>query len=41
MINDILSPKLFLPTVRKNCSSNQEKLLKSEAEGRESAKFNR
>ena len=29
----ILSPKLLLPTVRKNCSSDQEKLLKFEAEG--------
>ena len=27
-------PKLFLPTVRKNCSSDPEKLLKFEAEGR-------
>ena len=32
--NGILSPKLFRPTVRKNCSSDQEKLLKFEAEGR-------
>ena len=32
----ILLPKLFWPTVRKNCSSDQEKL---EAEGREFAKF--
>ena len=31
----ILLPKLFWPTVRKNCSSDQEKLLKFEAEGRE------
>ena len=31
----ILSPKLFGPTVRKNCSSDREKLLKFEAEGRE------
>ena len=31
--------KLFLTTVRKNCSSNGEKLLKFEAEGRECAKF--
>ena len=30
----ILLPKLFWPTVRKNCSSDQEKLLKFEAEGR-------
>ena len=28
----ILLPKLFWPTVRKNCSSDQVKLLKSEAE---------
>ena len=34
----ILLPKLFLPTVRKNCSSDREKLLKFEAEGREFAK---
>ena len=33
--NGILLPKLFWPTVRKNCSSDREKLLKSEAEGRE------
>ena len=31
----ILLPKLFLPTVRKNCSSDREKLLKFEAEGQE------
>ena len=31
--NSILLPKLFRPTVRKNCSSDQEKLLKFEAEG--------
>ena len=35
----ILLPKLFWPTVRKNCSSDREKLLKFEAEGRECAKF--
>ena len=35
----ILLPKLFWPTVRKNCSSDQEKLLKLEAEGQEFAKF--
>ena len=35
----ILLPKLFRPTVRKNCSSGQEKLLKLEAEGREFAKI--
>ena len=31
--------KLFWPTVRKNCSSDGEKLLKFEAEGRGFAKF--
>ena len=36
---DILLPKLFWPTVGKNCSSDREKLLKFEAEGREFAKF--
>ena len=36
--NGILLPKLFWPTVRKNCSSDREKLLKFEAEGRELAK---
>ena len=36
--NGILLPKLFWPTVRKNCSSDQEKLLKFEAKGREFAK---
>ena len=36
--NGILSPKLFWPSVRKTCSSDQEKLLKFEAEGREFAK---
>ena len=35
----ILLPKLFLPTVRKKCSSDGEKLLKFEAEGREFSKF--
>ena len=35
----ILLPKLFWPTVRKNCSSDQEKLLKFEAEGQEFANF--
>ena len=34
----ILFQKLFWPTVRKNCSSDREKLLKFEAEGREFAK---
>ena len=37
--NGILLPKLFWPTVRKNCSSDREKLLKFEAEGWEFAKF--
>ena len=36
MRNGILLSKLFWPTVRKNCSSVREKLLKFEAEGRES-----
>ena len=35
----ILLPKLFWPTVRKNCSSDREKLLKFEAEGWEFAKI--
>ena len=39
--NGILLPKLFLPTVRKDCSSDRVKLLKFEAEGREFAKFSR
>jgi len=34
----ILLPKLFRLTVTKNCSSDCEKLLKFEAEGREFAK---
>ena len=38
-INGILFPKLFQPTVRKNCSSDREKLLKFEADGREFAKY--
>ena len=38
-ISGILLPKLFWPTVRKNCSSDREKLLKFEAEGREFSKF--
>ena len=37
--NGILLPKLFWPTVRKNCSSDWEKLLKFEAEDQEFAKF--
>ena len=36
--NGILLPKLFWPTVRKNCFSDREKLLKFVAEGREFAK---
>ena len=36
--NSILLPKLFWPTVRKKYSSEQEKLLKFVAEGRELAK---
>jgi hypothetical protein len=35
----ILSAKLFWPTVRKNCSSDQEKLLKFETEGQEFENF--
>ena len=34
----MLFPKLFQPTVRKNCSSHQEKLLKFETEDREFTK---
>ena len=30
---------ILLPTVRKNCSSEREKLMKFEAEGREFANF--
>ena len=37
--NGILLPTLFWPTVRKNCSSDRENVLKFEAEGREFAKF--
>ena len=33
--NGILLPKLLWPTVRKNCSSDREKVLKFEAEGGE------
>ena len=39
--NGILLPKLFWPTVRKKCSSDREKHLKFEAEGRKFAKFSR
>ena len=35
----ILLPKLFLHTVKKKCSSDQEKLLKFEDEGQEFANF--
>ena len=37
--NGILLPKLFWPTVRKNCSSDRENLLKFQAEGQEFEKF--
>ena len=37
--NGILLPKLFWPTVRKNCSTDRENFLKFEAEGREFAKI--
>ena len=37
--NGILLLKLFWPTVRKNCSSDQEKLLELEAEGQQFATF--
>ena len=37
--NGILLPKLFWPTVRKNCSRGRGKHLKFEAEGREFAKI--
>ena len=37
--NGILLPKLFWPTVRRNYSNDQEKILKFEAEGREFAKI--
>ena len=39
LLNGILLPKLFWPTVRANCSIDWEKLLKFEAEGREFSKF--
>ena len=39
MWNGILLTNLFWPTVRKNCSSDWDKLLKFKAEGREFAKF--
>ena len=37
--NVILFPQLFWPTVRKNCSSDREKLLKFEDEGWEFTKI--
>ena len=37
--NGILLPKLFWPTVRKNCSGDREKFLKFEAEVQEFAIF--
>ena len=37
--NGILLPKLFWPTVRENCCSDREKLLKFEAEGQEFEMF--
>ena len=37
--NGILLPKIFWTTVRKNCSSDREKLLKFEAEGWEFAEI--
>ena len=37
--NGILLPKLVWPTVRKKCSCDPEKLLKSKAEGPEFAKL--
>ena len=38
-INGIFLQKLFWSTVRKNCSSEREKLLKFEAEGWKFVKF--
>ena len=35
MLENIFLPKLFWPTVRKNCSSDREKVLKFQAEGQE------
>jgi hypothetical protein len=37
--NGIFLPKLFRPTVRKNCSRGPEKLLKFKAEGGEFSNF--
>ena len=39
IINGILLPKLFWPNVRKNCSSDREKVLKFEAEDWEFSKI--
>ena len=39
IMNGILLPKLFWPTVRENCSSDWEKLLKFKAGGWEFAKI--
>ena len=39
LLNGILLPKLFWPTVRKYCSSDREKLFKFETEGQEFANF--
>ena len=39
LIFGIFLPKLFWPTVRKNCSSDREKVLEFGDEGREFAKF--
>ena len=39
MQNGILLPKLFRPTLKKKWSSDREKLLKFQAEGREFANF--
>ena len=37
--NSILLPKLFLPTVRKNCSGDQKNHMKFEAEGQDHLGF--
>ena len=37
--NGIFLPKLFWHDLRKNCSSDREKLMKFEAESREFSKF--
>ena len=39
MTNGILLLKLFWPTVKKNRSTDREKLMKFEAEGQKIAKF--